>query len=92
MTQRRVDFLVVERPVQIKDVVGKPAENKAGHENEHDLSQAFPGLHLGTEAEMPIGQMEREAATAQTHHPEARNLISAFGETQTHTLFLSLIK
>lgn len=44
--QGQVHLVVVEGAVHVEHVVGEPAESEQPHENQHDLSQTLPGLHL----------------------------------------------
>lgn len=46
VTQRRVNLVIVERPVHVKDVIWKPTEDEAAHKDQHDFGQAFPCFHL----------------------------------------------
>lgn len=44
--QRQVHLVVVEGPVHVEHVVREPAQGEETHEDQNDLSQPLPGLHL----------------------------------------------
>lgn len=46
VSQRQVHLLVVEGAVHVEHVVGEPAEGEEAYEDQHDLSQTLPRLHL----------------------------------------------
>lgn len=48
VSHRHVQLLVVKGAVHVEHVVREPAEGEQSHEDQNDLSQTLPGLHLST--------------------------------------------
>lgn len=75
MAQRWINLVIVERSIHIEDVIWKPAEGKAAHEDQHNFSQAFPSFHLQVQRKGPLVKMKGEPATSKTHDIIGVNLI-----------------